>query len=67
MGDETIWSTDSSMSNLKLNMLESTFIFRRNCWDIHNLLGDIKRVYEEGIKPILIKNSPAWFRNPLFN
>jgi hypothetical protein len=25
--------------------------------DIHNLLGDIKKEYEEGIKPILIKNS----------
>ena len=32
--------------------------------DIHNLLGDIKKEYEEGIKPILIKNSPSKFRNP---
>ena len=32
--------------------------------DIHNLLADIKKEYEEGIKPILIKNSPARYRNP---
>ena len=32
--------------------------------DIHNLLGDIKKEYEEGIKPILIKNSPSRYRNP---
>ena len=32
--------------------------------DIHNLLGDIKKEYNEGIKPILIKNSPKLFRNP---
>ena len=32
--------------------------------DIHNLLEDIKKEYEEGIKPILIKNSPSRFRNP---
>jgi large subunit ribosomal protein L5 len=32
--------------------------------DIHNLLGDIKKEYEEGIKPILIKNSPERFKNP---
>ena len=32
--------------------------------DIHNLLGDIKKEYEEGIKPILIKNTPSRFRNP---
>ena len=31
--------------------------------DIHNLLGDIKKEYEVGIKPILIKNSPKRFRN----
>nr|YP_010448103.1 ribosomal protein L5 [Nitzschia dubiiformis]UTQ75584.1 ribosomal protein L5 [Nitzschia dubiiformis] len=31
--------------------------------DIHNLLGDIKREYEEGIKPILMKNSPSRFKN----
>jgi large subunit ribosomal protein L5 len=31
--------------------------------DIYNLLGDIKKEYEEGIKPILIKNSPDRFRN----
>ena len=32
--------------------------------DIHNLLGDIKQEYEEGIKSILIKNSPSRYRNP---
>ena len=32
--------------------------------DIHNLLGDIKKEYEEGIKPILMKNSPSRYRNP---
>lgn len=32
--------------------------------DIHNLLENIKKEYEEGIKPILIKNSPSRFRNP---
>lgn len=32
--------------------------------DIHNLLGDIKKEYEEGIKPVLVKNSPKLFRNP---
>jgi large subunit ribosomal protein L5 len=32
--------------------------------DIHNLLGDIKKEYENGIKPILIKNSPKLFKNP---
>ncbi len=32
--------------------------------DIHNLLGDIKKEYNEGIKPILIKNSPKLFTNP---
>ena len=32
--------------------------------DIYNLLGDIKKEYEEGIKPILIKNSPKLFKNP---
>ena len=32
--------------------------------DIHNLLVDIKKEYEKGIKPILIKNSPTRFRNP---
>ena len=32
--------------------------------EIHNLLGDIKKEYEEGIKPILIKNSPTFFKNP---
>ena len=32
--------------------------------DIHNLLGDIKKEYEEGIKPILIKNSPELYKNP---
>lgn len=32
--------------------------------DIHSLLGDIRKEYEEGIKPILIKNSPNLFSNP---
>ena len=32
--------------------------------DIHNLLGDIKKEYENGIKPILLKNSPTLFKNP---
>lgn len=32
--------------------------------EIHNLLGDIKKEYQEGIKPILMKNSPKLFRNP---
>ena len=32
--------------------------------EIHNLLGDIKKEYQEGIKPILIKNSPKLFKNP---
>jgi len=32
--------------------------------DIHNLLGDIKKEYQNGIKPILIKNSPKRFANP---
>ena len=31
--------------------------------DIHNLLGDIKKEYERGIKPILTKNSPKLFKN----
>ncbi len=32
--------------------------------DIYNLLEDIKKEYEEGIKPILIQNSPSRFKNP---
>ena len=32
--------------------------------DIYNLIGDIKKEYEEGIKPILLKNSPKLFKNP---
>jgi len=32
--------------------------------DIHNLLEDIKKEYEEGIKPILVKNSSSRFKNP---
>jgi len=32
--------------------------------DIHNLLEDIKKEYKDGIKPILIKNSPSRFKNP---
>ena len=32
--------------------------------EIYNLLGDIKKEYEDGIKPLLVKNSPKLFRNP---
>lgn len=32
--------------------------------DIHLLLDDIKKEYEEGIKPVLLKNSPKLFQNP---
>jgi large subunit ribosomal protein L5 len=32
--------------------------------EIHRLLEDIKKEYEEGIKPVLVKNSPDLFRNP---
>jgi len=32
--------------------------------DIYNLLGNIKKEYEEGIKPILLKNNPEEFQNP---
>ncbi len=32
--------------------------------DIHNLLGDIKKEYEEGIKPLLMQNTPSRFKNP---
>ena len=32
--------------------------------DIHNLLEDLKKEYNEGIKPILRKNSPKLFQNP---
>nr|QGW12690.1 ribosomal protein L5 [Nanofrustulum shiloi] len=32
--------------------------------DIHRLLDDIKKEYEEGIKPVLLKNSPKLFSNP---
>ena len=32
--------------------------------EIYNLLGDIKKEYEDGIKPILIKSSPKLFHNP---
>nr|YP_009029107.1 ribosomal protein L5 [Cylindrotheca closterium]AGH28642.1 ribosomal protein L5 [Cylindrotheca closterium] len=32
--------------------------------DIYNLLDDIKQEYEEGIRPILVKNSPSRYRNP---
>ena len=32
--------------------------------DIHNLLSNIKKEYEDGIKPILMKNSPKLFKNP---
>ena len=32
--------------------------------DIHRLLDDIKKEYEEGIKSVLLKNSPKLFQNP---
>jgi len=32
--------------------------------EIHNLIVDIKKEYEKGIKPILIKNSSKLFTNP---
>lgn len=32
--------------------------------EIHSLLSNLKKEYFEGIKPILIKNSPDLFRNP---
>ena len=32
--------------------------------EIHNLLSDLKKEYEEGIKPVLLKNSPDLFKNP---
>jgi len=32
--------------------------------DIYNLLGSIKKEYELGIKPILLKNNPGRFQNP---
>ena len=32
--------------------------------EIYNLLGDIKKEYQTGIKPILITNSPKLFKNP---
>jgi len=32
--------------------------------DIHNLLEDIKKEYKDGIRPILMKNSPSRFKNP---
>ena len=32
--------------------------------EIHNLLEDIKIEYEDGIKPILLKNSSTLFSNP---
>ena len=32
--------------------------------DIYNLLDDIKQEYEEGIKTLLIKNSPSSYSNP---
>src|SRR6476660_3647820 len=31
--------------------------------EIYNLLGDIKKEYENGIKPALVKHSPKLFRN----
>lgn len=32
--------------------------------EVYNLLSNIKKEYEKGIKPILIKNSPSLFKNP---
>ena len=32
--------------------------------EIHNLLGDIRKEYENGIKPVLLRNSPQLFSNP---
>jgi len=32
--------------------------------EIHRLLKDIKQEYEDGIKPLLLKNSPNLFENP---
>jgi len=32
--------------------------------EINNLLGDIKQEYEAGIKPILMKKNPRFFKNP---
>jgi large subunit ribosomal protein L5 len=32
--------------------------------EIHRLLENIKTEYEEGIKPVLLKNSPNLFKNP---
>jgi large subunit ribosomal protein L5 len=32
--------------------------------EIHNLLGDIRKEYEKGIKPILLQNSPKLYSNP---
>nr|AWT38754.1 ribosomal protein L5 [Licmophora sp.] len=32
--------------------------------EIHSLLENIKQEYEEGIKPILLKNSPDLYQNP---
>jgi len=32
--------------------------------EIHNLLGNIKKEYKIGIKPILMQNSPNLFKNP---
>ena len=37
---------------------------REEIADIYNLLNDIKKEYERGIQPILIKNTPNRFRNP---
>lgn len=31
--------------------------------ELHNLLNDVKKEYEKGIKPILLKNSPNLFTN----
>ena len=35
-----------------------------NIADIYNLLEDIKKEYKKGIKPILIKNHPKFYKNP---
>ena len=32
--------------------------------EIYSLLDDIKKEYEHGIKPVILKNSPDLFKNP---
>jgi len=50
------------MKKKSLNMLNQHSL--EEIGDIYNLLEDIKKEYEDGIKPILIKNSPSRFQNP---